>query len=164
MFRIRPFFKSAAGVTLMETVVAVGVTVSSLMAYSASVQEATRVARSGKSFASATEMLQQRIEAFRLTSSWANVTTAGGIATVTAAASPIAVNFPGVTETFTVQPFPSGTALVVTRSANGTFTNNNVTLPASTNCVRFTATATWTAVGNAPRSRQISTIITRGGL
>ena len=155
--------KSGAGVSIVEVMVAVVVVVSSVLAFSASVQQASRVARTGKAFASASEMLQERIEAFRYTPTWSNVTTAAGIASLAGPATTVAANFPNVTETFTVEPYPAGSALVVTRSPTGTFTNNGASL-GTTRCVKLTVVGTWTAAGSTQRTRQIATIIAKGGL
>lgn len=152
-----------SGVTIVETMVAAGITVAALMGFSVSVQQASRLARSGKAVASASEMVQERMESFRYTPTWSNVTTAAGIASVASAPSAIASLFPNVTETFTVQPYPSGSQLIVTRSPSGTFTNNGVST-GTTSCVKLTVRATWTAVGSTSRSRELSTIIARGGL
>ena len=151
------------GFTLVESVVAMGVTTVALLGFYASEQQAARIARAGRAVASASEMLQERIEAFRYAPPWTNITTAAGIASVTASAPAIAANFTYVSETFTVQGYPSGSQLVVTRSPSGTFTNNGVDL-SSSRCVKLTVTATWLAPGNVSRTRQISTIVTRGGI
>jgi hypothetical protein len=163
---MKPLFRrrrSEAGISLVETLVAVGVTVAGIAGLSSSAQQATVIARSGKAFAAGSQMLQERIERFRQVTNWSNVTTASGIAALTASSSAVASTFPNVTETFTVQPYPSGTALVVTRSPSGTFSNNGATLPTTT-LVKLTITATWTAAGNVQNSRQLSTIIAKGGL
>ena len=151
------------GFALVESIVAMGVTTVALLGFYASEQQAARIARAGRTVASASEMLQERIEAFRYAPPWTNITTAAGIASVTASAPAIAANFTYVSETFTVQGYPSGSQLVVTRSPSGTFTNNGVDL-SSSRCVKLTVTATWLAPGNVSRTRQISTIVTRGGI
>ena len=151
------------GFTLIEPLVAMGVSVVALMGLYSSASQAGRIVRTGREIASGSEMVQERIESFRYTTTWANVTTGAGIQTTAASASAIAVNFGNVTETFTVQPWPSGSQLVVTRTPGGSFTNNGVDL-SSNKCVKFTVSASWTGVGNVARSRQLSTIITKGGL
>lgn len=155
--------RSELGITLVETMVAAGVSVAAIAGLSASTQQASRIARAGKDIASASEMIQERIECFRSTPFWRNITTSTGITSVASASTAIASNFQNVTETFRVQPYPTGSELVVTRSPNGSFTNNGVDVSAS-KCVKFTVTATWTASGNNPQSRQFSTIIAKGGL
>lgn len=108
-------------------------------------------------------MLQQRIEALRYAPPWSNITTAAGIQGVAAGATGVSANFSNVTETFTVSGYPSGSSLTVTRSPAGTFSNNGVDL-SSSRCVKVTVVATWTGIGNVQRSRQLSTIITKGGI
>jgi hypothetical protein len=143
--------------------VSVGVTIAALAGLSASTQQATRIARAGKAASSASEMVEERIESFRYTTTWKNVTTAAGIASVASTPAAIASNFPNVTETFSVQPYPTGSQLIVTRSPTGAFTDNGVDLSTS-KCVKFTVTATWMASGSSTRSTQFSSIITKGGL
>ena len=140
-----------------------GVTAVSLLAFYASEQQAFRIARAGRAVASASEMLQERIEAFRYALPWTNVTTAAGIASVAASAPQVASTFTYSSETFTVQDYPNGSQLVVTRSPSGTFRNNGVDVSTS-RCVKLTITATWTEAGNVPRTRQISTIMAKGGI
>ena len=152
-----------AGFLLADALVAAGVAVVALAGFYASTQQAGRVLRAGREVAQASEMLQQRIEALRYAPPWSNVTTASGIASVTAAATGVSANFSNVTEIFTVSDYPSGSSLTVTRSPGGTFTNNGVDL-SSSRCVKVTVAATWTGVGNVQRRRQLSTIITKGGL
>ena len=143
--------------------VAASVAVIALGGFYASTQQAGRVLRMGKEVVSASEILQERIEALRYAPPWSNVTTPTGIASVVAAPTGAAANFSYVTETYTVSGYPSGSVLTVTRSPSGTFTNNGVDLSV-TNCVKVTVAATWTGVGNIQRSRQISTIMSKGGL
>ena len=155
--------RTMAGFAFVEALVAASVAVIALGGFYASAQQAARVLRMGKEVVSASEMLQQRIEALRYAPPWSNVTTATGIVGVVAAATGAAANFSNVTETFTVSGYPSGSQLVVTRAPAGTFTNNGVDL-SSTSCVKVTVMATWTGIGNIQRSRQLSTIMSKGGL
>ena len=154
---------ATAGFAIAEAMVAAGIAVIALGGFYASAQQAGRVLRMGKEIASASELLQERIEALRYAPPWSNVTTAFGIAAVTGPATGASANFPNVTETYTVSGYPSGGTLIVTRSPSGTFTNNGVDLSASV-CVKVTVSASWTGVGNRPRSRQLSTIIAKGGI
>ncbi len=163
---MKPLFSrhhSQAGFSLVDALVALGVTVAALAGFGAAAQQATVLARSGKAFASAGQLLQQRTESFRRCTTWANVTTAAGIASLTPAPFENATTFSNFTEIFTVQPYPSGTALVITRSPTGAFSNNGVTLPTTT-LVKLTITTTWTVTGNKQRSRQVSTLIAKGGI
>ena len=155
--------KCEAGISLVETMVAMAVTVAALAGLSASTQQATRLARAGKNAASASEMIEERLEAFRYTTTWSKLTTGAGIASVTSAPTAISSNFPNATETFTVQPYPTGSQLIVVRSPSGSFTDNGVDL-STTKCVKLTVAATWTASGASPHNTEFSTIITKGGL
>ena len=155
--------RAVAGFAFVEAMVAASVAVIALGGFYASTQQAGRVLRMGKEVVSASELLQQRIEALRYAPPWSNITTATGIATVVAAPTGAAANFSNVTETYTVSGYPSGSVLTVTRSPSGTFTNNGVDL-SSTSCVKVTVTAKWTGVANIQRSRQLSTIMSKGGL
>jgi hypothetical protein len=79
-------------------------------------------------------------------------------------ATATSTNFRNVTETFVVQPYPAGgVPLVVTRSPSGTFSTTGSDM-ATESCVKFTITVTWTGIGNVSRVRQLSTIMTKGGL
>ena len=155
--------RKQAAFTLVEPLVAMGVSVVALMGLYSSASQAGLIVRTGREIASGGEMVQERLESFRYTTTWANVTTAAGIQSVASSASAIAANFGNVTETFTVQPYPSGSALTVTRSPGGSFSSSGADL-SSNKCVKFTVNATWTGAGNVQRSRQLSTIITKGGL
>jgi prepilin-type N-terminal cleavage/methylation domain-containing protein len=151
------------GFTLVETVVAMGITATSLICFHVAEQQASRLARAGRSVASASEMLQERIETFRYAPQWSNITTPAGIAALVASDPSIAANFTYVSETFTVQAYPGGSPLVVTRLAGGGLSNNGMDL-SSSRCVKLTITTKWIAPGDLSRTRQVSTIITRGGI
>ncbi len=155
--------RARAGFAFAETMVAATVAVIALGGFYASTQQAARVLRMGKEVVSASELLQQRIEALRYAPPWSNITTAAGIASVVAAPTGAAANFSNVTETYTVSGYPSGSVLTVVRTPGGTLTNNGVSLAASS-CVKVTVSATWTGIGNLQRTRQLSTIISKGGL
>lgn len=155
--------RAASGFAIVEAIVAAGIAVIALASFYASTQQAGRVLRMGKEVVSASELLQERIEALRYAPPWSNVTTASGIASVVAAPAGVSANFSNVTETYAVSDYPSGSQLTVTRSPGGTFTNNGVNLSSSL-CVKVTVTAMWTGIGNVQRSRQLSTIISKGGL
>lgn len=156
-------WQTEAGFSLVEVVVSMGVAAVALLGLYSSEQQAARIARAGRAVASASEMLQERIEAFRYAPPWTNVTTAAGIASVAAGAPAVAANFNYASETFTVQGYPGGSQLIVTRSPTGTFSTNGVDL-SSSRCVKLTITTSWLSTGNISRTRQVSTIITRGGI
>ena len=152
-----------AGFAFAETMVAATVAVTALGGFYASSQQAGRVLRMGREVVFVSEILQQRIEALRYAPPWSNITTAFGIKSVVAVPTGASANFTNVTETYNVSGYPSGSTLTVTRAPNGTFTDNGVDL-SSTSCVKVTIIASWTGVGNLQRSRQLSTIISKGGL
>lgn len=152
------------GFTLVETMIAMMVTAMCLLGLYGASSQAIRIVRTGKQIAAASQMLQQRIEYFRYTPPWSNITTAAGITALVTGATTTAANFPNATETFTVSPYPAGgTPLVVTRGPSGAITSSGSDLPAQT-CVKLTVTVTWNGIGGSPRSRQVSTIMTKGGI
>jgi len=156
--------RSEAAFTLSETLISIAVTVISLVAFFAATSQAIRIVRSGKEIAAASQMLQQRIETFRYAPPWTNATTPSGIATLIKNAAATSSTFHDATETFTVSPYPAGgTPLVVTRSPDGVISMSGPSM-ASEKCVKFTVAVTWTGLGGAARSRQVSTIMTKGGL
>ncbi len=155
--------RSVAGFAFVEAMVAASVAVIALGGFYASSMQAGRVLRMGREVVLASEILQQRIEALRYAPPWSNITTAAGIESVVATPTGASANFSNVTETYTVSGYPSGSVLTVTRAPSGAFVDNGVDL-SSTSCVKVTIIASWTGVGNLQRSRQLSTIISKGGL
>lgn len=153
-----------AGSVLAETLISIAITILSLSAFFAATGQAIRVVRSGKEIAAASQMIQQRIETFRYSSPWSNVTTAAGIGSLVRNDAATATTFTDAVETFSITPYPEGGApLVITRHANGATSSSGPSL-ATEKCVRITATVSWTGVGGVKRSREISTVITKGGL
>ena len=156
--------RHCAAFSLVEVVVAMMITVIAITAFYASAGQALRIMKAGKETVLGSQLLQQRIETLRSAPLWTSVTTSDGIQSVVSGATQSAANLPGATETVTVTSYPSGgTPIVVTRSASGTFTTSGASLSAQ-NCVRLTVRVNWTGVGNVARSRQMSTIVTKGGL
>jgi len=156
--------RSQGGFTIADALVAAAVAVGALGGLYASVQQVGRVLRTGREVAQVSEVLQQRIEALRYAPPWTNVTTSSGVASIVASPAAAAANFSGrITETYTIADYPSGSQLTVTRSPSGSFTTNGVNLSAS-RCVKVTVVASWTGLGNVQRSRQISTIMSKGGI
>jgi type II secretory pathway pseudopilin PulG len=156
--------RHAAGFTLAETLISIAITVLSLAAFFAATGQAIRIVRSGKEIAAASQMLQQRIETFRYSHPWTNVTTETGISNLVKTDASTASTFSNATETFTIVPYPAGgTPLVVTRSPQGAIASSGPSL-ATEKCVRVTAAVTWTGNGGVQRTREVSTIMTKGGL
>ena len=140
------------------------VTVVAITAFYASAGQALRIMKAGKETVLGSQLLQQRIEAFRSAPLWISVTTPAGISSAVSGATQSAANLQGATETFTVTSYPSaGTPIVVTRSPAGTLTTSGSSLSAQY-CVKLTVRVNWTGVGNVARSRQMSTIVSKGGL
>jgi type II secretory pathway pseudopilin PulG len=150
--------------TLAETMVAMAVTIIGLVGVFAAISQAIRIVRSGREIGSASQMLQQRLEGFRYTPPWTNITTDAGIRSIVTTSTATSTNFRNVTETFVVQPYPAGgVPLIVTRNPDGTFSTTGSDM-AGESSVKFTITVAWTGIGNVPRVRQLSTIMTKGGL
>ena len=159
-----PSARRCAAFSLVEVVVAMMVTVIAITAFYASAGQALRLMKAGKETVLGSQMLQQRIEALRSAPLWTSVTTPAGLGSVVSAVTLSAANLQGATETFTVTSYPSGgTPIVVTRSPTGTRTTSGPSLSAQS-CVKLTVQVNWTGVGNVARSREMSTIVTKGGL
>lgn len=159
-----PSTRRCSAFSLVETLVSVGISIIAITGFYGSSGQAMRVLRSGRQIVSASQILQERIEKFRSNTLWSNVTTPQGITALVTNATSSAVNFPAVTETFTVVAYPTaGTPIIVTRSPNGTITSSGSTLAAQSG-VKLTVQASWTGSGATTRTRQLATILTRGGL
>ena len=140
------------------------ITVIAITAFYASAGQALRVMKAGKETVLASQLLQERIEGIRAAPLWASVTVPDRLKIAVAGSTQSGANLQGATETFTVSSYPSGgTPIVVTRSPTGTFTSSSSSLSAQY-CVKLTARVNWTGIGNVARSRQMSTIVTKGGL
>ena len=156
--------RTPAAFTSAETMIAMAVCMISLVGIFGAAGQAVRIVRSGKEISSASQMLQQRLETFRYTPPWTNITTSAGITNLVTNATATATNFASATESFSVEPYPAGgTPLVVTLTPTGSLSTSGSDLSAQP-CVKFTITVSWTGIGNIPRTRQLSTIMTKGGL
>jgi hypothetical protein len=154
---------SESGVSIVETMVAAGVIVAAVAGLSASAQQALRIARAGKSLASASAIIEERMESFRYANRWTDVTTAAGIASVASSSTSTGGNLANITEIIQVQPYPTGSELVVTRHPDGSFSDNGTDLSAF-KCVKLTLSMSGMTVGSTPGKTQFSTVITKGGL
>ena len=164
---------SRAGTSLVETVVTMAITALALSAFFASSAQAIRLIKSGKNRANASQLLQLRMEGLRLNSDWAKITTGAGLQSLISSTAPMAANFPGATEVYTVIPYtlsntplalPAGvTPLVVTRTASGgvTFTGSDLS---SQRAVVVTIQVSWSGVGARLEKNLLSTVISKGGL
>ena len=156
--------RRCAAFSLVEVVVAMMITAIAVTAFYASAGQALRIMKSGKETVVASQLLQERVEALRSASQWKSVATPAGLSGIVASAAQSAANLKGATETFTVTSYPTaGTAIVVTRSPSGTVATSGSDL-SSQFCVKLTAKVNWTGIGNVARSRQVNTIVTKGGL
>ena len=148
---------------------AVALSLIAVTAFYASSTQAVRIVRIGKENAFASQLLQERIDAFRATPYWSNVTTSAGISSMVTAATATAANFPKATETITVSTYypaptaPAPAPLTITRSPTGTITTAGAT-PIPSSAVKVTIKASWTGTGNIARSRQLATIMSKNGI
>lgn len=156
--------RRCAAFSLVEVVVAMMITIIAVTAFYASAGQALRVMKTGKETVLASQLLQERIEALRSAPLWTSVTTPAGLASAVAGTTQSAANLKGATETFTVTTYPSsGTPVAVTRFSTGTVMASGSSLSGQS-CVKVTARANWTGIGHIDRSRQMTTIISKGGL
>ena len=150
--------------SLVETLIAIGISIIALTGFYGSSAQAMRILRTGRQVVSASQISQERIETIRTSTRWSSITTPQGLSALVANATASAANFPAVTETFTLVAYPTaGTPIVVTRSASGTITSSGSTLSAQS-CVKLTVQTSWSGNGGTTRTRQLATILTRGGL
>jgi hypothetical protein len=148
---------------------AVLLSVVALGAFYVSSTQAVLIVRVGKENVHASQLLQERMEAFRAAPAWTDVTTAAGIAKLVAAPTSTAANFPKVTETYTVRTYypvpapPAPAPLRVSRGWSGTFTSAG-TAPVATSAIMVTIQADWVGANKIARSRQLATIISKNGV
>ena len=148
---------------------AVGLSVLALGAFYVSSTQAVRIVRVGKENVYASQLLQERMEAFRAAPAWTDITTAAGISTLVATPTSTAANFPQVTESYTVSTYypiptaPAPSPLRISRAPNGTFTSAGAT-PIPSSAIKVTIQADWVGANRVARSRQLSTIICKNGV
>ena len=153
-----------AAFSLAETLMAVAISIIAATSFYAAAGQAVRIVKTGKETAYASQMLQQRVESFRATPLWANVTTVDGLNNLMTGATATAANFPGATETCTVVTYPNpGTPLIVTRSPGGIISSSGPSL-STEKCVKVTFKVNWIGTGHTSRSREVATVLTKGGL
>jgi hypothetical protein len=150
---------------LVETVVALAVSVAAMAAFFASAGQAIRVLKVGKETASASRLLQQRTEALRANKLWSNITTVTSFTRLVSDAASTCPGLPAATETYTVSAYPpDGTSFTVTRNAGGTISTSGAPLPASQRCVKIKAQISWMGVGKLSRNRTQATLLAKGGI
>ena len=155
---------SSAAFSLVEVVVAMMITVVAITAFYASAGQALRIMRAGKENVLGSQLVQERIESLRAAPLWSSVATPAGLGSAISGATQSAANLRNATETLTVVSYPAGgTPIVVTRAPAGTLSTSGASLAAQF-CVKLTVRVNWTGVGGVSRSRQMSTIVSKGGL
>lgn len=160
-----PHRRSRAAFTLLETMVATALCALAISAFYLSTNHAVRLARAGRETALASEVLEQRLSAIRRLPLWTSVTSISGITQLLSTPSPAAASFPPASETITVETYPPGGGyFTVSRSATGSFTITDRALPSAPPCVQVTAQIGWMGPNNLAANRQLSTILTKGGL
>jgi prepilin-type N-terminal cleavage/methylation domain-containing protein len=151
--------------TLLETMVALGVTAIGLAAFYAASAHAIHLAKTGKQFADANALLQERIETIRSAPGWSNISTTAGVQALIAPAAVAAGTFAGATETVSVSAYPAATpAFTVTRSSGGAFTTTGAASLAAQKCLKVTVQVNWSGQNNRPFSRRISTVVSKEGV
>jgi type II secretory pathway pseudopilin PulG len=154
-----------AAFTLLETTVATALCALAISAFYLSTNHAVRLARAGRETALASEVLEQRLSSIRRLPLWTSVTSTTGINQLLATPSPAAASFPAAAETVTVTPYPPDTKkFTVQRSTSGALTTTGASLPATAQCVQVTVQIDWTGPNKLMATRQLSTILTKGGL
>lgn len=156
---------ATCGFTLVETAVAMAVSVVAMAAFFVSAGQAIRIVRAGNETMWASQLLQRRNESFHTTRLWSNITTVSAFATLVSNAPAAPPNFAGGTETYTVSAYPpTGASFTVVRSPNGTTSSSGSSLSTSQKCVKITARIVWTGVARVSRSRDQATLMAKGAL
>ena len=155
--------------SLVETLVACCLSLIAVTAFFASAGQAIRMTHVGRENVYASQMLQERMDAFRSASSFTKVTTVAGVRSLVTNATNVAANFPAATETFTVSTYyptpaaPTPAPLVVTRTPSGALSSAGAT-PVPNSAVKVSIQTSWTGTGGVARSRQLSTIMSSNGV
>ncbi len=150
---------------MVETVVAMGICAFALSAFYAATGQALHIVKSGREATCASELLQQRMERFRATNPWANLTAPSTVSTIVTPATEIGSSVPGAREVFTISDYPAdGNSFTVTRDSSGTVTTSGSALPTTQRCVLISARVTWTGWAGLTRARFLTSIITKGGI
>jgi hypothetical protein len=148
---------------------AVGLSVIALGAFYVSSTQAVRIVRVGKENVYASQLLQERMEAFRAAPVWTDVTTVAGISNLVATPTSSAANFPQVTESYIVSTYypvptpPAPAPLRISRAPNGTTTSAGAT-PIPNSAIKVIIQADWLGTNRVARSRQLATIISKNGV
>lgn len=158
-------FRRHDAFTLTEILVTLALCVTALTVFYAAAGQAIRLVRAGKETASATQLLQQRMESFHSKRLWTDGISPEDLKSLVASQQPAVVNLPGAEESYTVTDYPSGTSMfTVTRGSDGTITTSGSAFSDSQKCVKVEGRITWTGVWKISRAHIQSTILSRGGL
>lgn len=153
------------GFTLTEILVTLALCVTAMTIFYAASGQAIRLVRAGKESASATQLLQQRLESFHSSTLWKDGASPANLKLLVALTQPALASLPGVEELYTVSGYPSGTpSFTVTRKGNGTITTSGTAIPVSQKCVKISGQVTWKGAWNISRSHTQATILSKGGL
>ncbi len=158
---------SSAGFSLVESAIAVAISVLFLSSVFTMNIAALDSIRGSKESVAASQVLQQRIESLRI-ANWQQITSATWLAAnslnTSAAGADVLKN---LSETLTLVPYGSGNVgntQLVRNSAGTTIVNQNAGL-LTENAVKAIWTANYTgAPNNRPISRQIVAILAKGGV
>ena len=156
---VEPFGRNTqSGFTLVDSLVAIAITATVFTALYALSGQCVYVLNSGRELTSAQQALQDRGEQLR-NLSWTQVTDSNYIANnVLNQASTNATYLNGLSETVTVNAYPTAVspAIKLTRSGGSVTINSTNSTIASGNLVRIDTTETWTA-GRTGSSRSVVT-------
>jgi len=151
--------------TLVETLVASAMCGFTVSAFYAATGQAMHIAKAAREVACGSEILQQRIEAFRKASPWTNLTTPSTFSSLVSGTTAMNTNLPGASESYVVSDYPAdGNSFSVTRAANGTLSTTGGALPSTQTSILVVATVKWTGWARTTHTRTIRTIISQGGL
>ena len=159
--------RSQRGITLIETVIASGVSalfLGSLFTMNIASMDAMRIARE---IACASQVLQQRIESLRI-ANWHQVTDANWLQTnLLNVDAPGASPLKDLTETLTISPYGSTTVgnTQLTRSAGSVSIVSNNTALLAENAIKVVWSLNYTGAPNGRcNSRQVVAILAKGGV
>jgi hypothetical protein len=158
---------SVSGSTLVEAMMAAGISalfLGSLFAMNTTSMSAIKMAREA---AAASQTLQQRVESMRI-ANWHQITDAIWVKNnLLGTAAPGSEELKSLTETLKVSPYGSGNAgdTVVTRTGNSVVLNQHNDALLLENAVKVTWTVNYAGAPNdRPTTRQTVAILAKGGV
>ena len=156
---------STAAFTLLENIVACGVIAVGLAGTYTINNQCMSVLRMAKDEATASQILQQRIEHLRI-ANWQRISSPTWIGTnILNAPVDGATYLPKLVETVTITPYPGGGATnTFSRSGSTVTTGLNSSLQAQ-NSLAIRWTVTWNGIPNGkPHLREVVTVLGKGGI